>query len=59
MSNGEMAYLALVLIVYASFMGTLAFVSIWSRRPVRSSSAANHSAPAASAALGAAAPRAA
>ncbi len=59
MSNGEMAYLTLVLIVYAAFMGTLGFVSIWSRRPVRASSTANQSAPAASAALGTAAPRAA
>ncbi|MGE3335247.1 MAG: hypothetical protein AB7I36_16505 [Rhodospirillaceae bacterium] len=59
MSNGEMAYLALVLIVYAAFMGTLGFVSIWSRRPGRASAAANQSSPAAGAALGSAAPRAA
>lgn len=33
MSIGEMAYLGLVGCTYFAFMGTLAFVSIWSRKP--------------------------
>lgn len=45
MSNGEMAYLALVLIAFASFMCGLGFVSIWSRHPTRASSMANQAAP--------------
>lgn len=46
MSNGEMAYLALVLIVFGTFMGSLGFVSIWSRRPARAASIESHAAPA-------------
>jgi hypothetical protein len=33
MSNGESAYLALVLFAFAVFIGVVGFVSIWSRRP--------------------------
>lgn len=32
MSEGEMAYLAMVLTVFAAFIGVLGFVSNWSRR---------------------------
>lgn len=33
MSYGEMGYLALVLTGFVAFIGSVGFVSIWSRRP--------------------------
>lgn len=33
MTTGEMAYLGLVGCTFFAFMGTLGFISIWSRKP--------------------------
>lgn len=33
MSNGEIAFLALVLCAFATFMGVVGFLSIWTRIP--------------------------
>jgi hypothetical protein len=33
MSSGEIAYLALVLFGFVTFMSVLGFISVWSRRP--------------------------
>lgn len=35
MSNGEIAYLAMVLFAFATFISVVGFVSIWSRRPAQ------------------------
>ena len=35
MSTGEMAYLAFVLIAFATFIVSVGFVSVWSRMPAR------------------------
>jgi len=42
MTNGEIAYLALVLIAFASFVGIVGFISIWSRFPARTRVGASH-----------------
>jgi len=39
MSYGEMGFLALVLTGFASFIGGVGFVSIWSRRPAKATTA--------------------
>ncbi len=35
MSTGEIAYLALALTAFATFMGVVGFISVWSRRPAK------------------------
>lgn len=45
MTIGEMAYLGLVGCTYFAFMGTLGFISIWSRKPKSSQPVQNRVAP--------------
>lgn len=37
MSNGEAAFLALVLVAFVTFIGVVGFLSIWTRIPRKSS----------------------
>lgn len=39
MSHGEIAFLALVLTGFASFIGIVGFLSIWTRQPAKSAKA--------------------